>query len=66
MKRLIGTILWFTVGWVVGSAGALVLGVGPALGPVLAVAMAGLVFIDPRRIIWTQAISSDALRRQNA
>ena len=29
------------------------LGVGAALGPIIGAAAAGLVFADPRRIIWT-------------
>jgi hypothetical protein len=57
MKRLVAASLWFLVGWTVGAAGAVVLGVSPALGPILAVATAGIVIADPRQIIWSGSVS---------
>jgi len=53
MKRLIAAPLWFLVGWYLGAAVSWALGLSPALGPVLAVAMAGLLVTDPRRLIWS-------------
>jgi UPF0716 family protein affecting phage T7 exclusion len=51
-KRLLATSLWFYTGWYAGALLAELLGVSPALGPIIATAVAGLVLVDPRRIIW--------------
>lgn len=53
MKRLVAAALWSLVGWYAGAVGAWALDLSPALGPILAVALAGIVVADPRRIIWT-------------
>jgi hypothetical protein len=52
-KRTLAAILWFYTGWYAGAMLAEFLGVAPALGPIIGAAAAGLVFADPRRIIWT-------------
>jgi hypothetical protein len=52
MKRIAAAPLWFLVGWYLGSAASWILGVGPLLAPVMAVALTGLVIADPRQIIW--------------
>lgn len=52
-KRTLAAILWFYTGWYAGAFLAEFLGVGPALGPIIGVAAAGLIVVDPRRIIWT-------------
>jgi hypothetical protein len=52
-KRTLAAILWFYTGWYAGAMLAEFLGVGAALGPIIGAAAAGLVFADPRRIIWT-------------
>ena len=63
MKRLVATSLWFTVGWFVGSVSAFVMGVGPALGPILAIAAAGIVFVDPRQVFWASSTRSMGAQR---
>lgn len=55
-KRLLATPLWFLTGWYIGALAALVLGVDGALAPILAVAVASLTAVDPRRIIWTNNV----------
>jgi hypothetical protein len=52
MKRIAAVPLWFLVGWYLGSAASWILGVGPLLAPVMAVALTGLVIADPRQVIW--------------
>jgi len=52
-KRTLAAILWFYTGWYAGAMLAEFIGVGAALGPIIGAAAAGLVFADPRRIIWT-------------
>lgn len=52
-KRTFAAILWFYTGWYAGAFLAEMLGVGPALGPIIGAAAAGLIVVDPRRIIWT-------------
>jgi NhaP-type Na+/H+ or K+/H+ antiporter len=57
-KRITAAILWFYAGWFVGAVLAFMLGLSPALAPIVATAAAALVAGDPRRLIWTQRTSS--------
>jgi hypothetical protein len=52
-KRVLAAFLWFYTGWYAGAMIAEMLGVSAFLGPIIGVAAAGLVVLDPRRIIWT-------------
>lgn len=52
-KRVLAAILWTYTGWYAGALIAEVIGISPALGPIIGAAAAGLVVVDPRRIIWT-------------
>lgn len=52
-KRTFAAFLWFYTGWYAGAMLAELIGVGPALGPIIGAAAAGLIVGDPRRIIWT-------------
>ena len=52
-KRVLAAILWFYTGWYAGAMIADVFGISAMLGPIIGVAAAGLVVLDPRRIIWT-------------
>lgn len=52
MKRFVAASLWFFVGWYLGTAAAWLLAFSPSFGPILAVALAGIVFADPRAAIW--------------
>jgi hypothetical protein len=52
-KRLFAAFLWFNAGWYAGAMLAEVLSLSPALGPIIGVAAAGLIFADPFRRIWT-------------
>ncbi len=62
MKRIAAAPLWFLVGWYLGSAVAWFTGVGPLLAPIAAMALAGLVFVDPRHVVWNRSASGDAER----
>jgi hypothetical protein len=62
MKRIAATPLWFLVGWYLGSATAWIVGAGPFLAPIVAVALAGLVVVDPRHVIWDRSASGDTER----
>ncbi len=53
-KRVLATVLWFYAGWYTGAMIASLAGLSPALGPILAVAAAGIIAGDPRRLIWTR------------
>ena len=59
-KRITAAILWFYAGWFVGAVLAYVLGLSPALAPIVATAAAALVAGDPRRLIWTKRASSSS------
>jgi hypothetical protein len=52
MKRIVAAPLWFLVGWYIGSAAAWSLGLGPLVAPIVAVGLAALIVVDPRRVIW--------------
>lgn len=52
-KRALAAMLWFYTGWYAGALLAEFIGVSPVLGPLIGAAAAGLIVIDPRRIIWT-------------
>ena len=52
-KRALAAMLWFYTGWYAGAMLAEFIGVSPVLGPLIGAAAAGLIVIDPRRIIWT-------------
>jgi hypothetical protein len=58
-KRITAAILWFYAGWFAGAATAFVLGLTPALGPILGTAAAAIVAGDPRHIIWSRAATSN-------
>lgn len=65
-KRTLAALLWFYTGWYAGALLADFIGVGPALGPIVGAAAAGLIAVDPRRVIWNAqaavaATSSEAL-----
>jgi hypothetical protein len=61
-KRITAAILWFYAGWFVGAVAAFVLGLSPALGPIVATAAAAIVAGDPRHIIWTTTARTPATR----
>lgn len=53
-KRALAALLWFYAAWYAGAMVAHVLGLSPALGPILGVAAAAIVAGDPRRLIWSR------------
>jgi hypothetical protein len=64
-KRITAAILWFYAGWFVGAALAFVLGLSPALGPIVATAAAAIVAGDPRGLIWTTGQTSATRQHRN-
>ena len=54
-KRVAAAVLWFYCGWYAGAMIAHVVGISPALGPILGVVAAVLIAGDPRGIIWPKA-----------
>jgi hypothetical protein len=59
MKRIVAAPLWFLVGWYIGSAAAWSLGLGPLVAPIVAVALAALIVVDPRRMIWERPSTAE-------
>ena len=53
-KRALAAVLWFYAIWYAGAMIAQMLGLSPALGPILGTAAAALIAGDPRGIIWTK------------
>ena len=51
-KRAAAALLWFYASWYAGAMIASFLGVSQMLGPILGIAAAAIVAVDPRRIIW--------------
>jgi hypothetical protein len=66
-KRALAAVLWFYTGWYAGAMLAELFGISPALGPTIGAAAAGLIAIDPRRIIWSaRQAASQASARDNS
>jgi len=59
-KRILAMFLWFYAGWYAGAVIANMLGVSPALGPILGAAAAAIIAGDPRRMIWTSRATAAA------
>jgi len=51
-KRIAAAVLWFYAAWFVGAALAFVMGLSPALAPIMATAAAAIIAVDPRHLIW--------------
>ena len=51
-KRLFATLVWFYAAWYGGAVIAYFLDVSPLLGPVMGIAAAALIGIDPRGRVW--------------
>ncbi|HET7472404.1 MAG TPA: hypothetical protein VFJ71_04685 [Candidatus Limnocylindrales bacterium] len=51
-KRVVAGVLWLYAGWFVGAFAAFAFGLPAVLGPIVGLAAAGLVGVDPRRLIW--------------
>jgi hypothetical protein len=54
-KRALAAVLWFYAIWYAGAMIAQMLGLSPALGPILGTAAAAIIAGDPRGIIWTKS-----------
>ena len=59
-KRAFAAVLWFYSFWYAGAMIASVVGLSPALGPILGTAAAAIVAGDPRGIIWNRAAAKPA------
>jgi hypothetical protein len=51
-RRILAAFLWFYAWWYAGAITADVLGVSPALGPIVGAAAAALFLANPLRIVW--------------
>lgn len=52
MKRSVATVLWFLTGWMVGAMAAFAFGLSEEVAPVIAMAAALVVALDPGRVLW--------------
>jgi hypothetical protein len=52
-KRNVATVLWFLMGWVMGSALAIMVGLPTLLGAMLAFPSAALIRLGPGRRLWS-------------
>ena len=53
-RRLVGTFLWFLVGWTAGSMATYFLGLPEGLNFALAAVVAAIVWWDPAHLFWPQ------------
>ena len=53
-KRILGTLLWFLVGWTAGSMLTYFAGLPAGLDITLATVLAAIVFVDPGHRLWPQ------------
>ena len=58
-KRLLAAALWFYVSWYAWSLIAAWLTLPDVLGPLVALAIAGFVGLDPLHRIWNRALVSE-------
>lgn len=61
-KRIVAAFLWFYTGCMAGALLALLIGVSPALGPIIGAAAAALIAGDPRRIIWIRPVPTEGVQ----
>jgi len=61
-KRILGTFLWFQVGWVVGSMATFFLHAPAGLDIVLASLVGAVVWWDPTHKVWPQVHASRTIR----
>jgi hypothetical protein len=59
-KRAFASVLWFVTGYFVGAAAAYVLGATMLIAPVVGVAAAAVIAVDPRHAIWTTSPAGSA------
>ena len=59
MKRTIATALWGYAFWYLGATLASIFSAPEAFGPILGVAAAVLVAVDPRGHLWPKATNSN-------
>ena len=52
-KRNVATVLWFFMGWVLGSGLAIVVGLPTLLGAMLAFPFAAFIRLGPGRRLWS-------------
>ena len=50
--RIVSAVLWFLAGWFVVGSIAIYLGLNPAVGPLVGIAWAALVVLDPKDVVW--------------
>jgi hypothetical protein len=54
-KRILGTFLWAMVGWTGGSMLTYFAGLPEGVNLVLAMGLGGIVWFDPRHLLWPVA-----------
>jgi hypothetical protein len=50
--RIVSAVFWFLAGWTVAGAIALILGLNQAVAPLVGIAWAAFVLIDPKHLVW--------------
>jgi hypothetical protein len=50
--RIASAVLWFLAGWGVAGTIAIAFGLNQAIAPLVGIAWAGLVVIDPKDVVW--------------
>jgi hypothetical protein len=50
--RIVSAVLWFFAGWGVAGTVAISLGLNQAVGPLVGIAWAALIVIDPKDVVW--------------
>jgi hypothetical protein len=53
-KRNIATVLWFMMGWTIGSVIAIAVGIPTVLGALVGIPFAAIVRRDPTGLLWTR------------
>jgi len=50
--RIASAVLWFLAGWGIAGTIAINFGINQAIGPLVGIAWAALIVIDPMDVVW--------------
>jgi hypothetical protein len=62
--RTVSCLLWFLAGWGVAGTVAINLGLSQMVGPLVGVAWAALVIVDPKDVVWRVGKGSTKAKRE--
>ena len=65
-KRNVATVLWFAMGWTIGSILAIAVGLPPIVGVLMGIPFAWVIRSGPGRQVWSSGTYAPESRRVGA